>query len=374
MATYLYEQIKDYLLGLIRDNADKQNFQLPSENQLALRFQTTRITAKRALNELQKEGKIYRIHGKGSFAAAAKQETASARKRRDDFAVLCLPNLTSRFITDIVRGAQHFLRQKNVRLYVDVHESPEELEKSVSDAVLLGAVGLLVFPQNNTMYSKDLLLLALNNYPVVFIDRTLKSIDVSSVTTDHFASAKEATDLLLARGCTDIAFITPSPDLSTSIERRINGYKQSLSEHRIAVDASNECYVPDDDDADEIIRRYLAEHPEINGILSYGDKTGLSLYRVIAATGIRVPEDLKIVFLDDEYSNFADVLPFSPTCERQDGEMIGAEAARILWEQHTNPEFRHEKKVLKSELTERGSTRRAQTIETREVQQHESTN
>lgn len=374
MATYLYEQIKDYLLGLIRDNSDKQNFQLPSENQLALRFQTTRITAKRALNELQKEGKIYRIHGKGSFAAAAKQETASARKRRDDFAVLCLPNLTSRFITDIVRGAQHFLRQKNVRLYVDVHESPEELEKSVSDAVLLGAVGLLVFPQNNTMYSKDLLLLALNNYPVVFIDRTLKSIDVSSVTTDHFASAKEATDLLLARGCTDIAFITPSPDLSTSIERRINGYKQSLSEHRIAVDASNECYVPDDDDADEIIRRYLAEHPEINGILSYGDKTGLSLYRVIAATGIRVPEDLKIVFLDDEYSNFADVLPFSPTCERQDGEMIGAEAARILWEQHTNPEFRHEKKVLKSELTERGSTRRAQTIGTREVQQHESTN
>lgn len=357
MAAYLYENIKEYLIGLIRENSDKPNFQLPSENQLALRFQTTRITAKRALNELQKDGMIYRIHGKGSFAASSAKQDPCAHKKRDDFAVLCLPNLTSRFITDIIRGAQQFFRQKNTRLYVDVHGSQEELEKSISDAVLLGAIGLLVFPQNNTMYSKDLLLLALNNFPVVFIDRTLKSIDVSSVTTDHFLSAKEATDLLLERGCTDIAFITPPPDLSTSIERRINGYKQSLSEHKIAIDASNECYVPDDGEgADEIIYNYLSARPKINGILSYGDKTGISLYRVLKSLGKKVPEELKIVFLDDEYSSYADILPFPPTCVRQDGEQIGEEAARILWEQHTNAAFRHEKKVLKSEMRERSST------------------
>ena len=356
MSNYLYLQIKEYLIGLMKDNSDKPNFQLPSENQLAMRFQTTRITAKRALNELQKEGLLYRIHGKGSFAAAAKQDTVP-KKKRDDFVMLCLPNLTSRFITDIVRGAQDFLSQKNIRLYLNVHSSQDELEKSISDAVLLGATGIIVFPQNNTMYSKNLLLLALNNYPVAFIDRTLKNIDVSSVTTDHFSAAKQATDLLLERGCKNIAFITLPPSLSTSIERRINGYRQALSEHTLLINFTNECYVADENSAAKTIREYLLAHPEIDGILSYGDKIGITLYRILSEIGKKVPQEMKIIFFDDEYSEFSDILPFSPSSVRQNGEKIGAEAARIIWEQHNNPAFRHEKILLSSILAERGSTR-----------------
>ncbi len=67
MGKFLYQEIKDYLLGLIKEHKSEPHYQLPSENQLALKFATTRITAKRALTELQEEGYIYRVHGKGSF-------------------------------------------------------------------------------------------------------------------------------------------------------------------------------------------------------------------------------------------------------------------------------------------------------------------
>jgi DNA-binding GntR family transcriptional regulator len=67
MSKFLYKQIKDYLLQLVTDNKNVPHYKLPSENQIAVKFNTSRITAKRALTELQEEGYIYRIQGKGSF-------------------------------------------------------------------------------------------------------------------------------------------------------------------------------------------------------------------------------------------------------------------------------------------------------------------
>ena len=46
MGKYLYQEIKDYLMKIIKENKDVANYQLPSENQLALKFQTTRRSAR----------------------------------------------------------------------------------------------------------------------------------------------------------------------------------------------------------------------------------------------------------------------------------------------------------------------------------------
>ena len=60
-----YESIKNYLLMGIRS----RNFTdvLPSENQLAEKFNVSRMTARRALSELERNGSVERIPGKGTF-------------------------------------------------------------------------------------------------------------------------------------------------------------------------------------------------------------------------------------------------------------------------------------------------------------------
>lgn len=67
-----YAQIKDLLRAKILDGTFPPNQKLASESELMAHFGVSRITVRQALNELQNEGLIYRIHGKGTFVSKPK--------------------------------------------------------------------------------------------------------------------------------------------------------------------------------------------------------------------------------------------------------------------------------------------------------------
>lgn len=59
--------VKDHLYQYIRGLDQKDNMKLPPENQLGAKLGVSRVTVRRALDELEKEGIIIRIHGRGTF-------------------------------------------------------------------------------------------------------------------------------------------------------------------------------------------------------------------------------------------------------------------------------------------------------------------
>lgn len=65
----LYTQIKDALRARILDGTYPPHHQMPSESELGASFRASRITVRQALGDLQKEGLIFRIPGKGSFVS-----------------------------------------------------------------------------------------------------------------------------------------------------------------------------------------------------------------------------------------------------------------------------------------------------------------
>lgn len=68
--TSLYFQTKEHLKKYIKDNGLKPGDCLPSEKDLIARYGVSRITMRRALDELEKEGIIYRVHGKGTYVSS----------------------------------------------------------------------------------------------------------------------------------------------------------------------------------------------------------------------------------------------------------------------------------------------------------------
>lgn len=60
-------QVKEILTDLVRAPGAKHGDCLPSERELGERFSVSRITIRKALSELESEGLIYRIQGKGAF-------------------------------------------------------------------------------------------------------------------------------------------------------------------------------------------------------------------------------------------------------------------------------------------------------------------
>src|SRR6266516_5511793 len=67
---FLYQRLYDYVLDEIRTGRLSTGDRVPSEMELAQLFGVSRITSKKALQTLNRDGVVERIIGKGSFVAA----------------------------------------------------------------------------------------------------------------------------------------------------------------------------------------------------------------------------------------------------------------------------------------------------------------
>ncbi|MFK3798990.1 MULTISPECIES: GntR family transcriptional regulator [unclassified Pseudomonas] len=68
----LHSQLRDLLRSRILDGEYAPDSQMPSESELGAMFKVSRITVRQALGDLQKEGLIFKIHGKGTFVSKPK--------------------------------------------------------------------------------------------------------------------------------------------------------------------------------------------------------------------------------------------------------------------------------------------------------------
>lgn len=77
----IYEQIRDGLRKLIVTGAMKPDEKLPSVRALAQQLSINPNTIQRAYNELENEGYIYSVPGKGSFASG---DTGAEEARKQE--------------------------------------------------------------------------------------------------------------------------------------------------------------------------------------------------------------------------------------------------------------------------------------------------
>ena len=69
----LSDSVKDSLRKLISEKAFNEAGKLPPEEELARQLAVSRITIRKALTDLEQEGLLLRIHGRGTFVNAQKQ-------------------------------------------------------------------------------------------------------------------------------------------------------------------------------------------------------------------------------------------------------------------------------------------------------------
>jgi GntR family transcriptional regulator len=68
----LYYQLMDIIIEQIETGKLTENDKLPSERELCERYKISRATVRQAIQELEKEGYIYKQHGKGTFVSPQK--------------------------------------------------------------------------------------------------------------------------------------------------------------------------------------------------------------------------------------------------------------------------------------------------------------
>ncbi len=68
----LYSQLREALLALLKDGEFREGDSFPTERELEQKFQVSRITVRRALDELVREGYLIAQQGRGTFVAKPK--------------------------------------------------------------------------------------------------------------------------------------------------------------------------------------------------------------------------------------------------------------------------------------------------------------
>lgn len=98
----IYEQIKNNIINQIMNDELKSDEMLPSIRVLAQDIKISIMTIKKAYDELEKEGYIISVQGKGSFVAPKNKELVRERVQQDiENYLLKVVEISKRYNIDI---------------------------------------------------------------------------------------------------------------------------------------------------------------------------------------------------------------------------------------------------------------------------------
>ncbi|MBU5672064.1 GntR family transcriptional regulator [Paenibacillus brevis] len=315
----MYEQIFEALREQIVSGKYAPGERIPSEKELGEAYNVSRITSKKALEILAQEGYIVRQPGRGSFVseeftkAAAGPVGPTGKSRRDPGKLLIgliMTDFGDSYGTGLVYGLEEASRQHDS--YLILRRSlgvPANEQEAIQGLLELGVDGLIIFPAQGEFFNAEILKLVISQFPFVLLDRHLKGVSASSISTNNVAAAQELVNYLFGLGHTSIAMLTGPPEDTTAIEERIEGFIQAHAESGIAVDRSlwmdrimatlPTAFVPENKEKEkENIKRHLKEHPEITALFAIEHNIAQLAYEAAREIGLGIPEDLSIVCFD----------------------------------------------------------------------------
>jgi len=351
----LYNQIRQYVVDQINKDIWKPGSRLPSEAELAKQFNVSRVTIKTAITDLMNSGVIYRIQGKGSFVSEGVSGEPVVYKPNKEaklgtkLIAFILPAIISSFRTKLLEGIERELSDKGYKLlYCSTMSSQEEEKRVLNEMTALGVSGIVIFPVDGESYNDQILRLKLSHFPFVVVDRYFRGIETNSVCVDNIEGGRLATDLLLSLGHRQIGLISTRITDTTSIEDRVAGYEKALSEYHIAVDHRLRLTNLNATDLDAILKEgqadpgsleeiiaFIQSNPAISAIFAVNLSVGLTIIQAAESIGLRIPDDLSVVFFDQyEMADFAKI---PPTCVIQNADEISKAAVELLLSAIRNP-------------------------------------
>ena len=284
------------------------------------------------------------INNKGEISQATKEKVLAAVKeldyqpnrlaqgmvtQRTRTVGLVVPDITNLFFPEVARGVQDAgrLHDYNV-LLCNTDDKPEEEIQTMYSLAAQRVDGIITMGSKASV--KELTTFANTFRPIVMINRFFEHPHVTVVNVDNFRGAVLAVNHLIDLGHVNIGMLA-NKDFTRSQLRRVQGYKQALQDHNLAI---NEAYILD---APPTLRggyaalaELVKQHPEVTAVFTYNDLMALGAVRAAYDLGKNVPADIAIIGFDD-ISMSAMFTP-SLSSVRVDKYAIGQRAmSRILY-------------------------------------------
>jgi DNA-binding LacI/PurR family transcriptional regulator len=338
-STPLYQQVATDIRRRIVSGEMPVGMQLPPHRELATRYGVSGITINKALSGLVSEGILNSRVGRGTFVARRPSGREARPERNLGFV---LRDLSSPFFSLVAHAAQQRADELGCGLFFSSSSNRlDREEEQIQRFRDLHIAGLIVVSMSRTYrVTPTIQRLQDEGVPYVMVSYT-HGEDVPFIGVDLERAGYIATEHLIRAGRRRIAY---AGDRFGSIlyEVRSGGYRRALAEHGLPSGGDLEFEYPFEGEWNDyrsghaIGERIAASASPPDGMFVFNDLGALGVMDALLERGVRVPEDIAIVGLDDiELAGRARV-PL--TTVRQPADQIGAAAvdfvlARLAGEQ-----------------------------------------
>jgi LacI family transcriptional regulator len=286
-------------------------------------------TASRVLNKSENvsEEKATTIRAVMERLGYRPNELARGLKAKKSAAIgMIVPNLSDPFSANAVHAVQEVARDNGYVVILASSGGDVGVERSEIQSLVGRQIdGLVIAPADSRTDSFSDIIPA--GVHVVTFDQLLPDVELDSVTVTNRRSAREATDHLVGHGWRRIVAIGARAHLYTCKER-IAGYRAGM---KAASLEQRVCLVEHES---SLTAEWLAEqvfrHQDADAIFTLNWVCTMLTLRGLGQLGKTAGREIPMLSFDD--FDLADMLTPALSVVQQPAEMLGREAARLLFE------------------------------------------
>jgi len=346
----LYLCVRDAVREAIDSGIFRPGEQMPSTKELSEQLSVSLVTTHRALQELVTSGVLQRSQGKGTFV----HQRYFDRSRTLSDCRLGLvfhseSSLADYYHSQILEG----VRQAAQSLAVDLVllRFGEDVRNECNGYLFVNPLPSEVDALTSQMRRK---------HPVLIVGASSTSKQIRSIDVDNVDLARQAVNHLVSLGHSSIGYVGGGGDDVSNSRDRWSGFSEALRQHELS--PRQQSIVRGAswrlDEAERIaLIRALSSPTRPTAVFAAGYYFALDAYGAASTVGLRVPEELSIVGVDDPPS----AAHLSPplTTLRQPLVQLGHAAVTALHNQIHSDQSDWASRTLAAELVVRRSSGQA---------------
>lgn len=298
-----YMVVVDWVKGELSKGYLNPGDRLDSEHELAEKFSLSRQTIRHAISVLENEGYVTRIQGSGTYIS---DNNITDKVNRKNIAIITT-YVDAYIFPQTIQHIERVLSDAGYTVQISFTNNRISREKTILEGIVEkdDIAGVIVEPTKSSLPNPNLKYyeqLMKKHVPVLFMNAYYEVLKAPHVSMNDKMAGKIATEYVISKGHTRIGGVFKLDDGQGA--RRYAGFLEAMSESKLrvtgndllwfdTVDTENEENVKD---LASRIRRRLSTR---TALVMYNDEVAYKLINEFNKMGIRIPEDISIVGIDD---------------------------------------------------------------------------
>ena len=297
-----YEIIVDWIQDRLAYYTKECNSKIESENELAAIFSVSRQTARHAISVLESKGILEKKRGSGTFIKGALD--GGLKKPRAMRVGIITTYVDEYIFPPIIQEMEKILSKAGYSIQIAFTHNSIEIERSILTNLLqnMEVDGIIAETTQSGLPSPNIDLymsLKEKGIPIIFLNSYYEELNEPHVCMDDKLAGKMATEYLMRCGHKKIAGIFKSDDGQGRL--RYLGYTEALRAGDIKVRAEQISWIDTEDMRGSLadFARVLKRIKGCTACVCYNDEVANKLVAICIERGIKIPEELSIIGIDN---------------------------------------------------------------------------